>query len=405
MTYAVLDTETFGLNAQKFQLGCLWLEHWKKPEFYTNKKELWNRLIHLGKVEKRNRRKLYVYAHNSAYDFYSLGEMSTPGMEYTSMKPFIAKYKNLITFLDSKAIFNMDLASLGELTGVPKIKIDEWYYNTKYEDMNFFEQARLREYCQRDVEVVLNAIKWLKNKLKEDNIPFKTIFTINQIGINWIMSHLRRNNVRGLLDLTEQVPGSHKLKYGNHIREACRGGRNQAFQIGNFEHVDYIDINSFYWKCTMDMRVPDLTSETHHAITHQGLWKQDILSKFPIGNDVGNFKVEVKNGYHKNYGNKTYRINDTVHVGGARGKNSYISIEDFEKGVIDKNRMHSIKTNPELAGQFYTETENLKDRTSRHTSRLEKYYTEEFLYDKRSNVPEHILEKVLHKLKSHTNNS
>jgi hypothetical protein len=54
-----------------------------------------------------------------------------------------------------------------------------------------------------------------------------------------------------------------KSHYPKKVREAFRGGRNEAFQVGKFENVSMVDINSLYPYVMSIMKFPDLKTEKY----------------------------------------------------------------------------------------------------------------------------------------------
>ena len=87
-----VDIETKGLDCTKYVSGCLIKEDKKKPEVYHKKEELWNRILELGRKQKKRGKMLNVYSHNATYDFYGYADLTDKNIKYFSHKPFIVSY-------------------------------------------------------------------------------------------------------------------------------------------------------------------------------------------------------------------------------------------------------------------------------------------------------------------------
>lgn len=230
---------------------------------FDSKKSLWDYVLYLGRLEAKRNRVLNIYAHNHEFDFYGYADLSDKNLQFLSFNPFIAEYringKKAINFLDSYGIFKMPLEQLGKLIGLPKLSLPkEYQLGIKISKKRILE---LRPYVERDVEIVMKAILLLKNKLKDEGISIRRLYTISQIAISYFInslktmediSHIFYNRNKGML---------HHPKFKSRIHMAYRGGRCEAFQLGRFKAVDYIDVNNLYGFCSIHIRFPDLTTE------------------------------------------------------------------------------------------------------------------------------------------------
>lgn len=264
---AAVDIETRGLNAQNFILGVCITEENRTPQVFKNKKKLWQHIINLGRAQAKRNRKLTVYSHNAAYDFYGYAPFPNKNIEIYSARPFIAGYKengkDIISFLDSMGIYQMSLQRTGELIRLPKAdRPGELLEEDASEEEIKKKLPDIEKYCIRDTEIVMEAIQVVKTKLKNDGINIKRLFTINQIAINYLLrelkDELKDENVMFANPERNQVHPTNRPQY---VHSAYRGGRAEAFQTGSWEKATYIDINSLYPYAATQIRFPDLSTE------------------------------------------------------------------------------------------------------------------------------------------------
>ena len=256
-----VDIETKGLDARNFILGCLIDEDGNKRVFY-NKKDLWSYIINLGKKMGERKKVLSVYSHNASYDFYGYADLSDRNIKFYNHNPFIAVYidkgKEIIKFLDSIGIYKMSLRAVGEIIGIPKMEMPLELVNGKKVDLE-----KVKEYCFNDCLICLESVKLLKEKMKEQEVQVKRIYTISQVAINYLLTKMSR--MKGYEDLFFNVERKMILrcKYPHLIHEAYRGGRCECFKTGIFEGINSIDVNNLYGYASMVMKFPDLKSESY----------------------------------------------------------------------------------------------------------------------------------------------
>ena len=160
-----IDVETRGLDCTKYLTGCIIKEGKKTPEIYRNKKELWNQIIKTGITCAKKGRILNVYSHNAQYDTAAYANLKDKNLIFFSNSPFIwaykldkkecdelgircpGKYKEIIKFLDTFAIFRMSLKKVGELIGLTKFETP--LETLEKEDITEFEMARIEEYMAK----------------------------------------------------------------------------------------------------------------------------------------------------------------------------------------------------------------------------------------------------------------
>jgi hypothetical protein len=254
-----VDIETRSLDATQYLTGCVLGSSWKKPEIYRNKNDLWERIKALGIQEGKRDKVLSVYSHNAQYDTAGYVDLTDKHLVLFSQKPFIWAYrltsdecdefgvkhlpnkgKEIIKFLDTWAIFHMPLKDLGLLINLPKQETPASLFETSKE-MTEEDLKLVETYMVRDCEIVIQALSFLKQKLKNEGIVLKRLYTINQIAIQYLL-----HNLANLPD--EQTKDLFWDKSKNEIRrtfreveihEAYRGGRVEAFQTGVFTDVNY----------------------------------------------------------------------------------------------------------------------------------------------------------------------
>ena len=93
------------------------------------------------------------------------------------------------------------------------------------------------------------------------------------------------------------------------------------------------------------------------SIYYTGETPPDITTN---SEEIGTFRIEHTNENMTIWGNKTYSIADEIRAAGVWKTD--LKNEDFQKGIVQTRKMHTIKTNePNLIGTFYTNTHDLKD--------------------------------------------
>lgn len=187
------DIETQGLDARKFLMGTLIREdRINKPEVFFDKKDMWQYILELGRACKKRERILNLYAHNHNYDFHGYADLKDKNIQWFCQSPFIASYKEngkeTVKFLDTYAIFKMPLKELGEMTGLEKMEMPEYFKGEEH-----ITTRQLREaipYCVRDSQITLKAILDMREKMETEECRIKRLMTISQIAINVMEIHL-----------------------------------------------------------------------------------------------------------------------------------------------------------------------------------------------------------------------
>lgn len=319
---AVVDIETKGLDARKFVTACLIKENGKKKHFYS-KEDLWKYIIDLGEREMKRKKVLNLYAHNHEYDFYGYADLEDENLEFFSFRPFIANYsingKKAINFLDSMAIFKMSLKKLGDMIGMPKKDLPEEFLNAER-----ITKKRIKElapYVERDVEIVLEAVKMMKDKMSNEGVHLRRLYTISQIAISYLMNILRRDERYKDMFFDRQRGRFYKTKHKDKIHGAYRGGRCECFGLGNFEAVDYIDVNNLYGYASTQIRFPNLKTEQMINEPLKYFTMEEILKNIGISrvliynrsNEIGLLPIRTDTGNY--YPKKdTYLLGTYTHL-------------------------------------------------------------------------------------------
>jgi hypothetical protein len=310
-----IDTETLGLGTN-FVMGSIVSNEWKKPKTFTKKEDMWNYIMELALKEEKRGHKLNIVAHNTEYDFYAIADLTDKRIKFTSSvngsggkTPFLVniinKDKKIIgTFLDTYSIFKMSLAKASRLIGKQKGITPQWLIEGKQPTKKEYDEAI--KYMHLDTRLCLDLYDHIKERLKQEKVPVRTIYTIHQIGISYIMNKLRKNSLPELF-FEEEIKKQRTLikpKYEGTLLEAYRGARVEAFQTGEFEKAYSIDVNSLYPYSICNIDIPDLRTEKLiynplNYFSQDKLLDQIGISTVMIKNiscDIGLLPVRINSG-------------------------------------------------------------------------------------------------------------
>lgn len=256
-----VDTETRGLDTRKFVCGSLVTEA-GGSEVFMSRTEMFNRIIEIIEKEKKRGKKTYVYAHNHEYDWYvyARDNWEKKGIQYLNFKPFIAIYKESGYFLDSYSLFRMSLDNLGKMIGVPKGVTHSKLFSDE-EDINKEEMEEIIRYCVQDARIVLEAVLLLKERLGKLGYKPRRLLTSGQIAMSTFVSHLRREGLWWKLTNKGDRVNIIGTKFDDFVRTSFRGGRNEAYRLGEYDNITGLDINSLYPFIMKNMVFPDLRTE------------------------------------------------------------------------------------------------------------------------------------------------
>ena len=344
----IIDTETYKKEGNKivpvldatgkyFVLGVIHKESGVSEVFYEPEK-LWKRLIKLGKNASKHQKKLHVYGHNIRYDFNNIANLKDENIKWFSENPFIASYmqntekvfdkmkdlekwqyyakiehirytiekidekykvkykKEIIKFADSMSLYRMSLKAMGDIIDYPKTEIP-LDIEGKYLSKNKLKE--IEKYCINDCKVVLEGVKRIKKKLKEDGLGIRNLCTINQIAINYVMNELKKTKAEGLLikkNDGENTKYMYKTKFPKEIHQAYRTGLTRVWNVGIFNNVCYTDKNSLYGYCLTNIDLPNLKTETKIEKPNKNIIKRIGISKVMLLNkdcDIGLIPVRL----------------------------------------------------------------------------------------------------------------
>lgn len=107
----------------------------------------------------------------------------------------------------------------------------------------------------------------------------------------------------------------------------------------------------------------------------------DHIEKFPISQNIGEFKIEERDQKAIIYGRKTYMIGTEIKISGIRKRD--VKPEDFEEGYITSKQMVGIKSSKDLdeVGSFKEEKRDLKEQLANHNKTDEMFKEEDLFID------------------------
>lgn len=260
------DTETYEfdkkdnvyrpvLDARKFVIGCVKTDT-GITKFFKDKNKMFDWIENKIIQNAKEKRLTYIYAHNTEYDWYAIARKKflDKDVKYILFHPFLTIYKEKGYFLDSMAFYRTSLAKVGEMLGFDKLKMPPYVK----------EIDELKEYVERDVAIVLKSILHLKERLKVLGFKPRKLMTAGQLAMTCFLSFCRKNYTEKYFTVYNKEKKRReviKCKNAKLIREAYRGGDNQALKIGKFTNATLIDINGLYADMMRKMKFPDLNSE------------------------------------------------------------------------------------------------------------------------------------------------
>lgn len=235
----IVDTEAniskkSGTEYQTFRLGYAihftWEKtHWSEGSIHILKtvKDFWKLLDDFSYPKT----KLYVFAHNMAYDYAILKldtYISSRNLEIKMRvidSVFMVKTDGII-FISSTNFYRESLKELGKVFGLAKMDSPDF--------LNVSDE-KLLPYCIRDTEVLTQIIKQhIAFVVSNDLGSFKPTIAGQAMTAfrHRFMSHdLLVHNYEDILQMEKQ---------------SYRGGRCEVFKMGSFENITCLDINSMY---------------------------------------------------------------------------------------------------------------------------------------------------------------
>lgn len=289
MVMLALDVETYkydkkrkiyvpNLNAKDFTLGCILVDGRKNPLWFTKPDDMFNYLLKFIRQRKKEGHNAYIYGHKHSYDLYSYAQnflQRTDLIDLKSQEPLFAIVEDNGFLLDTRSFFKSKLEDVGRLIKLPK-------KDMPLEVKNIEE---LKPYLLRDVEIVLEAMKHVRDKMHKLGIRPKKMLTSGQLAMTFFKTWCKNK-------LYNKTPYSaylykkgtiHRSKFHGFIRRALRGARNECFKQGVFENVTMVDINSLYpYVMAEIMEMPDLISERFIKDADVFFPHDEILNKIGV---------------------------------------------------------------------------------------------------------------------------
>ncbi len=239
--------------------------NYREGEFFDfkTKEDFW------AYLDTFTRKKIYVMAHNCAYDFGVL-DMYT----YLSSRGFIidfwairgayiiraekgfGKDHRSIILLDTMNYFNCSLEKLGKAMGQLKLET-RWGHDFEGEIYRTAPDDEVMTYCHGDVMVMLKAIHYFIRMVRDEDLG---CFKLTAASQAWASFRHRfcPTKVGEKNEKETTVIFTHDWKEIRALeRESYRGGRSEAWFIGEVkERVYKLDINSMYPSVMMGNQYP-----------------------------------------------------------------------------------------------------------------------------------------------------
>ena len=205
----------------------------KEYLYFKEKQQFWDFVF--SKTSSKGR--IVVFAHNLPFDVRIVGGFDVLKEYGWQVKRFIednrvciwefVKGSRKILFLDTMNFFNVSLRRLGKDIGLEKMTMPDF----SEDDDKWFV------YCQRDVDIIFQAIKGWLRFIKENNLG-AFAKTLASQSLN---AYRHRFNKYPVF--------IHNEKQATELeRESYHGGRTEAFFIGKKEGKEFykLDVNSMY---------------------------------------------------------------------------------------------------------------------------------------------------------------
>ena len=242
---------------------------------------LWKRFDHyldwwLWLVQQvRPKERLWVWCHNSNFDYPALHVFSHPKeigwvtkMLIIEAPPTLIKLrkdKSTIIMADTLNIWRMGLVELGEMIGKPKLEMPaEWN-----------DRERDDAYCRRDVEIILQALTGWCYFLKDEDMG-GFVPTIAGQAMRTFRHKYMTHPI--LIDAHDDALAL--------ARNAYKGGRVECGFIGHVQQpVFYLDVNSMYPYVMLKNEFPSKLIAYHRFISKRGV--ADLLRSHAVVAKVG----------------------------------------------------------------------------------------------------------------------
>lgn len=259
------DTETYEydrdtgryrpvLDANKVVLTCIYDDKGKEI-YFEDKKEPYRYVRDLKDDLERHNKRLFAYGFHTEYDWYGIcpkNKLICEEHNYICSNPFLLKFGSNSYICDAMSFYRMSLETAGELIGMRKMAMPE---NPETID-------DIKPYCINDCKITLALINRIKELMSNIGFRPRKFLTAGQVAMTSFMTYCRKNKlIDGLMEFNKNgmriIPSNNLLD----VRQAYRGGWNQAFMIGKYEDCTVYDICGAYGDAMRQMDFPDLRTE------------------------------------------------------------------------------------------------------------------------------------------------
>ncbi|MFH1326998.1 MAG: DNA polymerase [archaeon] len=289
MVMLALDCETYKydkekkvyrpiLNAKEFVLGCILVDKRKTPLWFTKPDEMFDWLVKFVKQKKKEGHNVFIYGHKHSYDLYAYAQNNLQRTDIIDLKvnePLFAILDETGFLLDTRSFFKSKLEDVGKLIGLPKGEMP----------LEVKSIEELKPYLLRDVEIVLESMKLIRDKINKLGVRPKKMLTAGQLAMTFFKTWCRKKLYNGTpYSSYLYIRGTiHRSRFHSFIRRALRGARNECFKSGVFKNITAIDINSLYpYVMAYEMRMPDLLSERFIKDPEEFFPREEILEKIGV---------------------------------------------------------------------------------------------------------------------------
>lgn len=153
---------------------------------------------------------------------------------------------------------------------------------------------------------------------------------------------------------------------------------------GEFYSKLYIPIIPAYTtaqaRTTMQKEIEKIPEEDHlYTDTDSIIFKGDHLSKFKVGQEMGQWKITAKDTKAMFYAKKTYKIGEDIKISGI--PESFISMAGFDAGLIRYKEMKTLRTDASQAGLFEDAVRDLMQSMYKHQEKEEELAGKKIIVD------------------------
>ncbi len=231
-----------GSQRHTFRLGSAIHLHYDHNKVYEKHYDLWSVEDWWNLLDKltKHKRHLYIFAHNSAYD-YPLLKMDSYFSDrnhtfkwFVINRPFIVRTelpmengKFSCTFTDTTNWFPKSLKALGKVFGIEKMDSPDFHND---------DDETVMTYCRQDTTVLAEIIKRYIEYIKSNNLGGIRFTIASQAMSAFQSGFLQPKTV--LIHNNQEILDLEMMSY--------RGGRTESFYLGEKENVYKVDVNSMY---------------------------------------------------------------------------------------------------------------------------------------------------------------